>query len=564
MFKINSEEELLDIKVRKKFIEYINSPQEMDRKEKAYVKYMLLKDQVAELVFEKLSNLYTEHTLRKIKYAISSISINKKIIDKLARVYSKGAKRSIVDNKEQTDKLENLAKELDFNTEIKKINKYLRQQKNVAAYIMPIIDVEKDGSESGYVKLVPLHPFQYSVAAKKNNPNKACAFVLSPYEKGDNKVRFSLQDPPPHGNKIGERYAVSETRGTKDFSVNQSYSPPGSGKKQEDENVEDQYVDNKTYTFWSDSYHFKTDSQGKILGDNDLPIEGAIEEDVIKNQIKENTIVDFNSDQDIDYWSCGGDDLVRTSILVNCMLTNLNHISTVQGYGKFFMTGKNLPESIPTAPDLAIKMEHDEDDPKPTIGYANPTPNLQQFRENIIMQISLLLSTNNLSTSNIKVDLNSSSFPSGVSKLIDMAESIEDVEDQRQIFLDNEPLIWRKINKWLQYFNEENILSENYKELVLEESSLDDFFLEFPQAAPPQTEEEMLRNIKTRKQLGINTAVELIQKDRGVDIEQAEQILESILQEKAEAMNNALVNSINSNQENENDEENDDDEETEE
>ena len=59
------------------------------------------------------------------------------------------------------------------------------------------------------------------------------------------------------------------------------------------------------------------------------------------------------------------------------------------------------------------------------------------------MYIALYLTTNNLSTSGVSTQLSGgNTLPSGVALILDKAESLEDVQDQRQVFIDKEPDIF--------------------------------------------------------------------------------------------------------------------------
>jgi uncharacterized protein YlxP (DUF503 family) len=192
------------------------------------------------------------------------------------------------------------------------------------------------------------------------------------------------------------------------------------------------------------------------------------------------------------------------------------------------MRGKNLPRNIKIGPSKAILMEYQEGEPAPDLGFATASPQIDALRNLVESYIALLLTTNNLSTSAVSSSLSNSTAPSGIAMVIDKAESMEDVNDQRQIFIDNEPAIWRKINKWIGVYGDS--LVDGLKGLSLPENFEEDFVLIFNEAPVIVSESEKLANLKARKELGIDSMVDLIMKDNpSFSMEQAEEKLKNIL-----------------------------------
>jgi hypothetical protein len=196
------------------------------------------------------------------------------------------------------------------------------------------------------------------------------------------------------------------------------------------------------------------------------------------------------------------------------------------------MRGKNLPRNIKIGPSKAILMEYQEGEPAPELGFATASPQIDALRGLVESYIALLLTTNNLSTSSVSSSLNGqSAAPSGIAMVIDKAESMEDVNDQRQIFIDNEPAIWRKINKWLAVYGDAMV--DGLRGLSLPENFEDGFVIHFNEAPVILSEAEKLANLKARKELGLDTMIDLVMKDNpSFSYEQAEEKLKQILEEK--------------------------------
>lgn len=499
--RIKSEQELLDFSVRKQIIEEIKSNENQNRKRDAYKRYLMYKDFTKQFVIENLLKQFDKSTVDEMEYSIANISFVRKIIDKLARVYNNGVERDIEGDEAAEENLHALESELDFNTAIRNANKFLKLQKNLAFYVKPCPVYNYDGSEKYTIKLEPMNPYLYDVVEGYYDRTKPMCYVLSDFDYAP--VSYTTND-------AASRLPTA--------SVN-NYLNTGNDK---DEKIADHPEDAKTgeIVWWSENLHFTTDLKGNIISES------------IDNPIKEIPIENFAIEQDGQFWARGGDDLIDGAILINSVLTHNQNVAITQGYGQFWMKGKNLPTFVKVGPNKIIRMEYQQDEPVPDLGFASAAPQLDSLRGLVESYIALLLTTNNLSTSAVSSSLNGApTAPSGIAMIIDKSESMEDVNDQRQIFIDKEPAIWRKINKWLNIYGD-NVVDE-LKGLSLPDNFEENFSLNFIDAPVILSEQEKLNNLKIRKELGIDTMLDLIMKDNHqMTKEQAEEKLKEILASK--------------------------------
>lgn len=500
--RIKSEIELLDQATRKLILEEIKGPENQARKAEAFRRYQCLKDQTSSYTVEELKKQFDTATIQEMSYAIANVSLVRKCIDKLSKVYSYGVHRRIMGGSKKQDSatnaIQSLAKELNLNNQMKQANKYLKLQRNCMIYIKPC--PTKDGWD---IKVQPLNPFLYDVVEHFYDRTKPMCVILSDYEI--QQTQYTSTD------------AATANRTT-------SVLPTGINKgDNKDQAIADTPSDARTkeFVWWTDSYHFTTDQNGEIISD-ELNTENPIGELPFEN---------LAIDQDEQFWAIGGKDLVDGAILINSVLTHNQHIATSQGYGQFWMRGKNVPRNVKVGPSKAIIMEHSEGEPVPEIGFASSNPALDALRGMVEQYIALLLTTNNLSTSSVASQLTGgTSAPSGVALIIDKAESIEDVNEQREIFVQAEPNLWRKIAKFM------NVLGANLKpslqSLRIDPSISSEITTKYNEPPSVQSESEKLGNIKLRKELGINTQIDLILKDNpDMSSEEAEEKLKEILEE---------------------------------
>lgn len=517
--RIKSEIEILDETTRKVILAEILGAENKQRKNDAYKRYLCYKDKTSQFVIEQLLSQFDMSTVKEMSYCISNISLLRKVIDKLARVYASGVKRSITGDEMSTTTIEDLSKKLQFNTQIKKANKYLKLQKNMAVYVKPCPYVEEDGSEKYKVKVEALNPYLYDVVEDYNDRTKPLCFILSDF-------KYSA---PTNLALTGQQMATH------------NYTSPKVGSADGiDQKIADSPEDAKieTIIWWTKNYHFTTDQFGNITSQS------------IDNPIKELPFVNFAIDQDGQFWATGGDDLTDGSILINSVMTHNQHVAITQGYGQFFMKGKNLPKNIKIGANKAILMEYQEGEPVPEIGYATASPQIDSLRSLVEGYIALLLTTNNLSTTAVASSLAGPQMSaSGIAMIIDKAESMEDVNDQRQIFIDKEPEIWSIISKWISVYGDN--MDEDFKGKALPENFEEKFNLEFIDAPVIMSEKEKLENLKARKELGIDSMVDIIMKDNPqMTKQQAEEKLKELLAEKikaAQSMSSEVMNGSNQN-----------------
>lgn len=514
--RLKSDTEILDAKTRKQIIEEIKGKENQRRKNECFKRYLCYKDRTSDFVIEHLLRQFDQSTVLEMAYAISNISLLRKVVDKLARVYSSGVQREIVGDEVSTQNMADLEDALDFNTQIKLTNKFLKLQKNVAMYIKPVPCTD-EGENKYKIKLEPLNPYLYDVVEDYNNRTEPLVYILSDF-KYTNPINMNL---------------TTSQMATHNYTANVAGAiGTGDGK---DQKIADAPEDAKMgeIIWWSKNYHFTTDTDGNITSQD------------IENPIKKIPFVNFALEQDGQFWAEGGNDLVDGNVLINSILTHNQHVAITQGYGQFWMRGKSLPRNIKVGANKAILMEYQEGDPTPEIGYANATPQLVAMGAMIDRYIALLLTTNNLSTSAVASQLTGTQMAaSGIAMVIDKAESMEDVMDQRQIFIDKEPIIWDIINKWISVYGDN--LDDEFKGKNLPEDFEDSFSIEFRDQPVIMSETEKLNNLKLRRDIGLDSQLDIIMKDNPqLDEQQAVAKLQEITKEKLENMQAAqAVNGV--------------------
>jgi hypothetical protein len=523
--RIKSEQDILNIEVRAKIIKEILGPENQKRKDEAFKRYRCYKDKTKDYVLQMLYLQFDAETVNEMRYAMSNIAFVRKVIDKLARVYKYGIDREAIGDEQTTEAIQKCTKELDVDQSFKKANRFLKLQKNTVQYIVPCDVYRLGDSAKKTIKTSVLPPFLYDAIELEGNREKAACFILSDYANRD-LTYFSGFSATGLALKPG-------TDGRSQFGNEPNAYPVTKYSDGIDQTIADDPRDQrrfKGFVFWSDSFHFTCNEKGEIISGEE-----------IDNPIGTIPFVNYAEDQDGAFWAIGGDDLADGTISLNSMITNINHIGITQGYGQLVGVGKNLPRNLKVGPNKVVLLEQQEGEPTPSLDYKTASPPLDQLRSLVEMYVALLLTTNNLSTSGVSSNLNGGqAFASGIAMMIDKAESMEDIEDQRQIFIDNEPRYWDIVAKWHRMLKAGGELVSELEDVDFAE----DFTLNltFGQPSPIQSEKEELEVLKMKMDMGLMSKLDALREyNPGLTddelVEKLERMIEEGLSKKPSAPN---------------------------
>jgi hypothetical protein len=509
--KLINEEQLLDENFRKLVLKEINGEENKERKKEARIRYDIFKDGTRKYVVERMKEELTAETFREVKHRTANISILRKIVDKKSMVYRHGALREANEHPKQDEyqaALDFYSDELNHNTKMKKVNKYLELQKNCAYFVAPYLNT-KTGKHN--LRSQVLSPYAYDVIPDAQNPEIPRVYVFSYFSPNSTPSRAS--EP----NQSGMRPEEQRKNAVLNFRQ-------GDGV---DQIIADSPADQNegmNYIWWSDTYHFTTNSKGEVLP--------GMQDETLLNPIGKMPIVNFAKDQDASFWAIGGDDLVSGAILINQLLTDMYFIAKLQGQGIFYLIGPKVPKTLKVGPSDAILMEVKEGDPPVQVGFASSSPPLGDHMSMIEQYVALLLSTNNLEPGTVRGELSATTAASGIQEIIRMSENIDDIEDQREVYRDTEPEIFDIVVKWHNLYLDRGVLAEDNAELgsIPEDA---EFSLKFPAPVMFQTEKEKLEVIDKRRSLNLDSMIDSVMRDNtDLSREDAEAKLLQILEDK--------------------------------
>ena len=524
--RLFNEKDLLDIEYRRAVIEEIEDSENTARKVESFKRYEIYRDRIKKYILQNLLKELDQETVDEMQSRVATVNMYKKMVQKKARVYKDTPRRTSIDDNQEY--VESLADLLNLNSTMKKVNRYVEAFRNCAVFNKPFINYQIDGKWSQMLDV--LAPHQFDVIEDKDNPSMVRAVILSHYHNEGVKEYYDS----PHN-----RYKAGVSNSFRD----------GDNKDQKIADSPADSEENKRFVFWSNSYHFTCDIKGNIIKQN--------ENDEGINPIGVLPFTFFSKDQDNSFWSVGGEDIIEGSILINTLLTDLYFIAKIQGMGLFYLFGKNVPKTYKVGANRAITMEVEEGDPTPNIGFANSNPPLESHMRMIEQYVAFLLSTNDLGTNSIQGKLDASNASSGIQEIIQNAEPMTAIEDEQQQYIDKEPEILAKSNRWLK------TLKDSATGLTITFDSIGtsdeiNYAMKFEKPQHFNSENERLDSIKKKLDMGIANKIDAYLEENPDSTR--EEAMEDLLRKAEESLklaqnglNQFIMDNANGNTDNEED-----------
>lgn len=523
MSKFIDEQQLLDETFRKDVIrEIVESEENLSRKADALRRHEIaIEDKNKKWVMLGVEQEgYKPETVAQIRNRATNISIAGKIVDKKAKSYVGGVERKVVDQKAKPgaetgpvqQSLDKLVELLDANSRFKEWDRYREIQRNTLLQVLPVPSLEEtttQGVPRQRITLRPYAPWQYDVIEHPRDKTQPAVVILSEFTA---RANFPRNDT---NGALGIRSAGSPTSQLLSDGKDQVIAD-----SQEDTQIDPK---DRRYIWWSNNLHFTTDYQGRIVSEGP-PV----------NPIKLLPFVNLCGKQNGDYfWASGGDDIADGSILINKMLTDVNFISWVQGWGQMVIAAKDIPKKLLGGPDNAFLFEKSDPAESVQVFFATSNPPIEKHLENARSQLAMLLSTNGLASRTIATKLDVSTAPSGIALMVEDLDLVVECKDTQELLKDAEPKVWKRVFLWHSLYKSKDWLVRDQQEVeAIPPETL--VATKFTDAKPPITEKEKIDTIKAKLDAGLCTRVDALRLDNpDLSEEQAREKAEEIENEKA-------------------------------
>lgn len=226
------------------------------------------------------------------------------------------------------------------------------------------------------------------------------------------------------------------------------------------------------------------------------------------------------------------DDLVSMSVVIPLLLTDLAFASKYQLWSILAFIGAKS-ENVTFNPNSIMDLP-----PGADIKVIKPELDSDKALKMVSSLVAMLLSTKNLSTGDVKIELDSGDPASGVAKMLDNAETTEDRQDQQEFFRCGEAEFWDKYaHNILPVWVDSGRMNPDYVG-----SFQDDFELSirFADPKPLLGDKDKIELEKAKIEAGFTTEMRALQAvNPELDADEVKKLREEIGKEKKERIQEA-------------------------
>ena len=236
----------------------------------------------------------------------------------------------------------------------------------------------------------------------------------------------------------------------------------------------------------------------------------------------------YRCDSVFDVMPVMSDDMMSMSVAIPVALTDLMFGLKYQAWPIIYTVG--VTGEITGGPQAIYQLQREADGSDPKVGVIAPQFDAAKILDSVKFLLDAWLSTNNLSN-NYSGSFGVGSAVSGVSKMLDQAESIEDKKDQQGMFFQLEAEIWDKLKEnFMPYWRATNELEPD---LNREFSSDFEVYLSFKEPQAFVSEKDRVDIAKAKLDSKLSSRMEEIQKlNPDYDEEMIYKLIEEINQDQ--------------------------------
>ncbi len=489
--KANKESDILDPAFRKTVIsEIMRGVEVRARKAEHEKREEVYKDRTREYALRLIQKEMGDEAVLEMQHRVPNLSITRKIVDKKARVYKDRPMRK-ADNASDQDALDGLIEYLKLDFVGKEINRKVELHKNILVRMLPVPcddELTPQGQPTWDLRLGIFQPARYDVIEDPRDPRYPLAIVLSYVDLGGGLLRDY---------RSSDSIATTVASGEEATDRANAVDP----KK-------------RRFVWWSKSYHMTTDQAGVIMAEGDLTPEAGV------NPLQAMPFIPYSKDQGESYWADGGEGQADNAILINLLLADLNFSAKYQTTGLGFIISDDPPTNVKFGANRFIKLTQKEAGLKPEVGFASPSPKLQEAMGIIEQQLSFFLTTEGLESSAIAGKLDATRATSGIHAVIEKSEPVSAIEDDQQLYKDMEPEVIELACKTVEYLRNNNLpLHPDLAALNLPAEL--PYTLSFSSAKPVISDSDSINLLIQKQETGLFTELQLLE-DAHPDLDEEE------------------------------------------
>jgi len=495
----------MNIDERIRIINSIKSENTKSRKQFSFRSSETNAGRFSQFVKEHLLSQFFDRTVKEMPI-ISSINIQKAIVNKKATIYKKAPKRSFqgVSN-QQAETLELIYKDAMINKKLNVANKNFCYQDQTIGMIFP-----KNGKL--VCRIFKMH--QIDAIPSLDDPESADGYIISAFDRTDYMQPYQ------------EKANVDTATGFRPRSLRSA------SNQSESSEVSDEW-DYKKYTekyiVWTREHHFMMNGLGEVI-DPDTG-EAAPETDITSPLASEGVLPFFevSGDKDFEYFVRPSNALTDFTIEFNAALSDLQNTIKMNGYAVGVLKAPSdlQPESQVIGAAMLLKLPTDNPEQEVSFEFVSPNASIGEISQSVDRLLNYFTTSEGLGTEVINSSGESRQFSSGLDRFIATVNRIEAHQDDYERFRSAENDIFDIIKAWLNVLNNSTDLDSKYKTGVIsQDASIE---VSFYQPEMILSENEKIEMIERKIGLGIMSQTEAIMESRGLtDKDEALKIREEI------------------------------------
>lgn len=292
------------------------------------------------------------------------------------------------------------------------------------------------------------------------------------------------------------------------------------------------------YTYGSDlkkhRYQIWTDEEFKIVDGNGYVLKSEMDQLNNRDGINPYGKIPFiyiAENDDGRLIPISDDDLINMQVVINLLLTDLNFASKYQLWSLLVLKNSDGTSKISFNPNSIINLP-----PGAELDVVKPDVNIDAALRQVEALVGMLLTSKNLSVGDVTGQVSAAQVSaSGISKMVDRAESTEDRQDQEAYFIDAEKRFFNLFAHYmLPVWVDQNVLHREYIGKFTDEFEVS---IQFQDPRPFLGDKETIEVEKMKMDNGLTTRFQAI-KNIHPDLESSEieDLISSIDKEKAESI----------------------------
>jgi len=489
---------------RQKLIYDMNSENNKARKQWSLRSSEVAGGRLEQYVKEALLNKLASDSVKEMPI-VSSINIQKAIVDKKSTIYKRKPKRRFTETTpEQSDVLDLVYKDMKLDMKLNKANKNYLYQDQTIGMIVP-----KNGKL--IARVMKMH--QIDVVPASHDPESADVFILSAFDRSlyiqyDTDKKDYDTATGYHGRSV--RSTASEDQ---DLLIAEKYQFQ-------------KYVEK--YIVWSKDYHFMMNGLAEVLDPETGEPYAAGQEFSIDNPIGILPFFEVAKDKDFEYFVRSSNSLTDFTIQFNTQLSDLSNNIHMNGYavGVLKAPSDMMPQNVTIGASMLLKLPTDNPELETDFEFTNPSSNISEISEAIDKFLNYFVTSEGLGGSVVNSRGDSEKASSGIDRYLMMLSKIEAHIDDYEAFKCAENDIYEIIKAWQIALAGTDQLQDKYKVTVNQESELE---IDYYKPEMIETESEQLTNIEKKLDLELMSKKQAVMQLHGIeDDEKANDLLEEI------------------------------------